>query len=488
MDATKRPIQVNPEFANYAEEHGIFDMYKRLMSKLLTDMPEDPLNYLFERLKQENDDLPQISVVGPPVSGKWCVASKISSNVRAPHLSPESILVDAPKELSMEAAKYSSKGEDIPDELWVRLINERVGRYDCARRGWVMDGFPETAEQAKALQAIGIMPKHVIVLEAPDSLLLERAEGKRIDPETKEVWHKIFDYPTDVMIQERLVEPPNYSQEMIVQRLVNYHRHIGGIIQSYNSVYKTVNGDQPKSDVFSQVIAYVSQEARSQAPMTPRVLLLGPTGAGKAVQAALIASKYNILNISVPQLVQQSIESESKLGGAIKPYIEQDITVPDHLILAVISERLSQLDALTRGWVMHGFPKTVDQAASLDQDGFRPNRVFFLDVPNDIVLERLTLRATDPISGERYHMLYNPPRTQQIKDRLTQNPRDCEDEVRKRLATYSAHQEDLQDYYGAAARVNADQDPHTVFEYIESTIVNPLPKKYTAAPTSASIE
>lgn len=55
--------------------------------------------------------VPQISVVGPPVSGKWCVASKISSNVRAPHLSPESILVDAPKELSMEAAKYSSKGE-----------------------------------------------------------------------------------------------------------------------------------------------------------------------------------------------------------------------------------------------------------------------------------------------------------------------------------------------------------------------------------------
>mgnify|MGYP001791620208 FL=1 len=48
-----------------------------------------------------------------------------------------------------------------------------------------MDGFPETAEQAKALQAIGIMPKHVIVLEAPDSLLLERAEGKRIDPETQ---------------------------------------------------------------------------------------------------------------------------------------------------------------------------------------------------------------------------------------------------------------------------------------------------------------
>ena len=67
-----------------------------------------------------------------------------------------------------------------------------------------------------------------------------------------EVWHKIFDYPTDVSVQERLIEPPNYSHEMIVNRLVNYHRHIGGIKQAYKTVYKTVNGDQPKSDVFSQ--------------------------------------------------------------------------------------------------------------------------------------------------------------------------------------------------------------------------------------------
>ena len=73
-----------------------------------------------------------------------------------------------------------------------------------------------------------------------------------------EVWHKIFDYPTEVTVQERLVEPPNYSQERIVQRLVDYHRHIGGIIQAYHSVYKTVNGDQPKSDVFSQGVYVIA--------------------------------------------------------------------------------------------------------------------------------------------------------------------------------------------------------------------------------------
>lgn len=67
-----------------------------------------------------------------------------------------------------------------------------------------------------------------------------------------EVWHKVFDYPNDASVQERLVEPENYGQERILDRLVHYHRHIGEIIDSYKHVYKTVNADQPKTDVFSQ--------------------------------------------------------------------------------------------------------------------------------------------------------------------------------------------------------------------------------------------
>ena len=105
-------------------------------------------------------------------------------------------------------------------------------------------------------------------------------------------------------------------------------------------------------------------------------------------------------------------------------------------------------------------------------------RVFFLDVPNDSVLERLTLRATDPITGERYHMLYNPPRTQEVKERLEQHPSDTEQTVKQKLAQYHAYVEEIADYYTEAQHVNADQDPHTVFECIESMIVNPLPKNF----------
>lgn len=101
-----------------------------------------------------------------------------------------------------------------------------------------------------------------------------------------------------------------------------------------------------------------------------------------------------------------------------------------------------------------------------------------MDVPNDSIIERLTLRATDPVTGDRYHMLFNPPRTQEVKGRLKVHPKDTDEEVRKRLAQYHAYAEELNDFYEDSQHINADQDPHTVFECIESMVVNPLPKRF----------
>lgn len=103
-------------------------------------------------------------------------------------------------------------------------------------------------------------------------------------------------------------------------------------------------------------------------------------------------------------------------------------------------------------------------------------RVFFLDVPNDSVYERLTLRSLDAVSGNRYHALYNPAPTSDIKDRTAQHPADLEEKIRERLAAYYAYSEEISDFYEDAQHINADQDPHTVFECVESMLVSPLPR------------
>jgi len=100
-----------------------------------------------------------------------------------------------------------------------------------------------------------------------------------------------------------------------------------------------------------------------------------------------------------------------------------------------------------------------------------------MDISTEAVLERLTLKATDPYSGNQYHLLYNPPMTEEIKDRLRVNPKLAEDAVTAHLTEYHAHRDELMDFYSShgAQRVNADQDSHTVFETLEGLIVNPLP-------------
>jgi len=290
------------------------------------------------------------------------------------------------------------------------------------------------------------------------------------------VYHTTFDWPGNNDIASRLQEVPGNTEDDIVEKLVVYHRHIDGIKSSFNKTLKIINADQPKADVFSQVMTYLCTQQRSNAPHTPRVILLGPTGSGKGVQAQLLANKYNIVNVSMGQLIKQAVADESKSGQACKPYMDRDMLVPDAIVLNILKERLSQLDCVSRGWVIHGYPKTREQAEQLAGAGFIANRMFFLDVPNDSVLERLTLRASDPITGDRYHMLYNPPRTQEVKDRLQIHPKDTDENVRKRLTQYHTYSEELSDYYEEAQHINADQDPHTVFECIESMVVKQLPK------------
>ncbi|ESO85978.1 hypothetical protein LOTGIDRAFT_195378 [Lottia gigantea] len=477
MDETKRPLLIPPEFAYYAEEHGVFDMYQRLLEQLLVHKPDEPISFLIDLLKRDNDDVPKIIILGPPAAGKRSIGKMICNKTRAAHITMENLISEADISHREEALNYINKKKAVPTELWMKIIEERMVLFDCVKKGWVMEGFPQTREQALGLQERGFYPKHCVILEAPDTVLIERASGKRVDPTTGDIYHTTFNWPSNQEIQDRLVVAEGYTEEEMVQKLILYHRYIESLKHCFGAVLQTVNADQPKADVFAQVLTFICSQARSPTPHTPRIVLLGPSGSGKAVQAALLASKYNLVNISCGHLIKQAIADETKSGKAAKNYVRKGNMVPDTIVLSIVKDRLGQLDCVTRGWVLHGYPLSREQGEQLEKQGFVPNRIFFLDVPNDSVIERLTQRYTDPITGERYHLLYNPPRTQDIKDRLERHEKDEEEHVKKRLAQYHAYYEELTDYYEASQHINADQDPHTVFETIESMIVNQLPKR-----------
>jgi len=92
----------------------------------------------------------------------------------------------------------------------------------------------------------------LVILHAADSMLIERAAGKRVDPKTGDIYHTTFDWPTENNIHQRLIVPPHNTEEDLVNRLMEYNRNIGAIQDSLKATVKVVNVDQPKGDVFNQ--------------------------------------------------------------------------------------------------------------------------------------------------------------------------------------------------------------------------------------------
>nr|XP_023484988.1 adenylate kinase 8 isoform X4 [Equus caballus] len=447
MDATTAPHHIPPEMSQYGEENHIFEIMQNMLEQLLIHQPKDPILFMINHLQLDNDNVPKIVILGPPASGKTTIAMWLCKHLNSNLLTVENLIAKEFSSLAAAARKHYQINKRVPSMQLVRLIQDRVSEDDCVRRGWILDGIPETREQALMIQTVGITPRHVIVLSAPDTVLIERNLGKRIDPQTGEIYHTTFDWPSESEIQDRLIVPVGISELETAGKLLEYHRNIVRIFPSYPKILKVISADQPCVDVFYQALTYVQTNHRSNAPFTPRVLLCGPMGSGKSLQAALLAQKYSLVN------------------------------VPDSLIMKVLSERLNQQDCIQKGWVLHGFPRDLDQALMMDSLGYKPNRVFFLNVPFDSVLERLTLRRTDPITGERYHLMYKPPPTTEIQDRLLQNPKDAEEHVKFKMDLFYRNAAELEEFYGQALTINGDQDPYTVFEYIESGIINPLPQK-----------
>jgi adenylate kinase len=127
-----------------------------------------------------------------------------------------------------------------------------------------------------------------------------------------------------------------------------------------------------------------------------RLIFLGPPGAGKGTQAKLLSQEYHIPHISTGDILREAIANQTELGQQAQSYMDEGVLVPDSLILDLIKERLSQVDA-QKGWILDGFPRNVHQASFLrellQQLNQASDYALYLEVPNEVLFSRLLDRA-----------------------------------------------------------------------------------------------
>ncbi|MUK90492.1 adenylate kinase [Ornithinibacillus sp. L9] len=212
------------------------------------------------------------------------------------------------------------------------------------------------------------------------------------------------------------------------------------------------------------------------------LILMGLPGAGKGTQAEKINEKYNIPHISTGDMFRLAIKEGTELGKKAKGFMDQGDLVPDDVTIGIVKERLSK-DDCKDGFLLDGFPRTIAQAESLQNLLSDMNQsidhVIHVNVPEEILVERLTGRRICPTCGRAYHVIYNPPKEEGICDHdgatLIQRDDDKADTVKNRLAVNIEQTKPLLDFYkklGYLETINGDQDIDQVFEDIQKHIEN----------------
>jgi adenylate kinase len=181
-----------------------------------------------------------------------------------------------------------------------------------------------------------------------------------------------------------------------------------------------------------------------------KIIFLGAPGAGKGTQAEKISKRLGIPTISTGVIIREAIKFGTEMGLKAKKFIEKGELAPDDIVIGIIKERLQKSDCEC-GFILDGFPRTVSQAEALDDMGVALDRVISIEVPDDVIVERMTGRRVCSNCGSSYHLTENPSRDGKTCDNcgteLTARADDAPEVVLNRLVTYHEKTEPLKEFY-----------------------------------------
>ena len=206
------------------------------------------------------------------------------------------------------------------------------------------------------------------------------------------------------------------------------------------------------------------------------LLIMGLPGAGKGTQAAKIVEEFGVAHISTGDMFRAAMANQTEMGTLAKSFIDKGELVPDEVTNGIVKERLAQDDIKEKGFLLDGFPRTIEQAHSLGQIlvdlGLELDGVINIEVDPSCLLERLSGRIIHRETGETYHKVFNPPADYKEED-YYQREDDKPETVKRRLDVNIAQGEPIIAHYrelGLVSDIQGNQDIDDVFADVKKAI------------------
>ncbi|KAL5839892.1 hypothetical protein ACOSQ4_012500 [Xanthoceras sorbifolium] len=202
-----------------------------------------------------------------------------------------------------------------------------------------------------------------------------------------------------------------------------------------------------------------------------KVMISGAPASGKGTQCELIVQKFGLVHISTGDLLRAEVSAGTEIGNKAKEFMNAGQLVPDEIVTAMVTARLSREDVKEKGWLLDGYPRSFAQAQSLEKLKIRPDVYVVLEVPDEILIDRCVGRRLDPVTRKIYHLKSFPPETKEIKARLVTRPDDTEEKVKSRLEIYKQNAKAISSTYSnIMKKIDGNRQKDMVFKDIESLL------------------
>ncbi|XP_011690163.1 PREDICTED: adenylate kinase 8 isoform X2 [Wasmannia auropunctata] len=422
-------LTIPPDFVPYMEKHRLYEFFYELVTQLLIQQPEDPIVFIKQCVQHivRKRDIPRVILIAPPSFDKITLAKILQEETGICPVTLEDLCALAPVENMCHCYDANEIAERMKKMLMSGVLHES---------GWVLVDIPRNKQEARAMQRVGIIPTHVIQII------------------------------------------PSSSKEDA--RQCDYRRTLRGLREAYANLLIEVEASIKTTihDLGKNCATLMKIRKHYGAPSLFRIALISPPGSGHRSLAKHISEKFNLVYVNFNNILEQACLGETALGEMLRlcehkcePKIKSEARVQ------IIERYILGSDCLKRGWILTGYPKTVEEFKLLDMISMPPNRVIILKIDIQTCRERLLNRECNFIAGSENDVSSWEFLMMKPDCKLDDNhSNDYKDIVEQDLREYEENISAIMLYAGETASViDATGERKCVRERLEACLIRPAP-------------
>ena len=391
MDRVQK-LEYEKSMEEYFHTHKVYELIQLLFEELIVNKPENPIDYLIERLKRKTTK--RIFITGTPGAGvdDICLALTNSLEYKCINMTQ---LID--NEISNESERVEKIKKNynecryIDDDIIIDILREQLIKCEEENISYIVEDFPRNRTQAIFLQSFGLLPDNVILLKTSKEKSLESIE------------EKIKNNFENDGIEKTADEIKNLSAISYDESNIN----LKALKDIFNGYYQEVDVDKFEQqfdivDTLANLLKYKIKASEARNP--PRIMLIIPPCFNKKRIGMKVSSKLKISNVDVMDLLKREIEKKNENSKNILDALDRNDTVDNKYVLKFLEERLYSSDCMINGWVITGFPKSELQINYMDhmKSEIRPNLIVLIDPDEKRIEENADKKRYDPCTGISY--------------------------------------------------------------------------------------